>query len=91
MQVDKRIERSQRQLGVYCLQKSILINVGRGDLVSEGTIVKAIEEGWLGGAILDVFEEEPLPTDSRLWGMPQVIITPHTSALANIDDVSMTS
>lgn len=77
-------------MGVYLLQKSILINVGRGDLVSEGTIVKAIEEGWLGGAILDVFEEEPLSTHSKLWGMPQVIITPHTSALANIDDVSMT-
>ena len=65
--------------------------MGRGDLVSEETIVKAIEEGWLGGAILDVFEEEPLPTDSKLWGIPQVIITPHTAALANVDDVSMTS
>ena len=53
--------------------------------------MKAIEEGWLGGAILDVFEEEPLPADSKLWRMPQVIITPHTAALANVDDVSMTS
>ena len=59
--------------------------------MSEQTIVKAIEEGWLGGAILDVFEEEPLPTGSKLWGMSQVVITPHTSALANIDYVSMTS
>ena len=54
-------------------------------------IVKAIEEGWLGGAILDVFEEEPLPADSKLWRISQVIITPHTAALVNVDDVRMTS
>ena len=66
----------------------MLINIGRGDLVSEETIVKAIEEGWLGGAILDVFETEPLPRESKLWGMPQVIITPHNSGPATVNEVS---
>ena len=69
----------------------MLINLGRGDVVSEETIVKAIGEGWLGGAILDVFEQEPLPAESKLWGMPQVIITPHISALATINEVTSVS
>ena len=68
-----------------------MINVGRGDLVSEETIVKAIEEGWLSGAILDVFETEPLPRESKLWRMPQVVITPHNSALATVNEVSTAS
>ena len=66
----------------------MLINIGRGDVVNEETIVKAIKEMWLGGAILDVFEREPLPPESKLWKLPQVIITPHTSALATVEDVS---
>ena len=66
----------------------MLINLGRGDVVSEETIVKATKEKWLGGAILDVFEQEPLPPESKLWKLPQVIITPHNSALATVEDVS---
>ena len=41
--------------------------------------MRALQEGWLAGAGLDVFETEPLPEDSPLWGMENVIITPHTS------------
>lgn len=66
----------------------MLINLGRRDVVSEETIVKAIKDKWLGGAILDVFEQEPLPPESKLWKLPQVIITPHNSALATVEDVS---
>ncbi|XP_064398289.1 glyoxylate/hydroxypyruvate reductase A-like [Halichondria panicea] len=61
-------------------KKSVLINVGRGDVVSEAVLVTAIRHGWLGGAILDVFEQEPLPESSELWSMPEVVITPHISA-----------
>ena len=57
--------------------------------MSEQSIVKAIEKGWLGGAILDVFEHEPLPPESKLWKMPQVVVTPHMSAIATIEDVSL--
>jgi phosphoglycerate dehydrogenase-like enzyme len=57
------------------------INVGRGEVVDEGALVDALERGHLGGAALDVFTVEPLPDDSPLWTMPNVIITPHSSGI----------
>ncbi len=59
-----------------------LINVARGSVVDETALVRALQEGPLGGACLDVFEEEPLPGESALWDLPNVIITPHTSGLS---------
>lgn len=53
------------------------INVGRGKVVSLHAITDALRSGVIAGAALDVFEVEPLPTDHPLWGMPNVIITPH--------------
>ncbi len=58
---------------------AILVNIGRGGLVDEPALVRALQEGWLAGVGLDVFETEPLPENSPLWGMDNVIITPHTS------------
>ncbi|MDR7452560.1 MAG: D-2-hydroxyacid dehydrogenase [Armatimonadota bacterium] len=58
---------------------AFLINIGRGAIVDEGALVRALREGWIAGAGLDVFEREPLPADSPLWQMEQVIITPHVS------------
>lgn len=58
---------------------ALLVNIGRGGLIDEPALARALEEGRLAGAGLDVFETEPLPEDSPLWGMENVIITPHTS------------
>ncbi len=44
--------------------------------------MRAVEEGWIAGAVLDVFPEEPLPEDSPLWSLPGVTITPHVAALS---------
>lgn len=55
------------------------VNVGRGELVDEHALVDALRGGHLAGAGLDVFATEPLPADSPLWGMDNVIITPHNS------------
>jgi len=62
------------------------VNVGRGQSVVQSELVAALKSGRLGGAGLDVTDPEPLPTDSPLWKMPNVIITPHVSAQSDVDD-----
>lgn len=59
----------------------ILINVGRGPIVDEKALSTALQKGAIAGAGLDVFEKEPLPEDSPLWEMPNVIITPHCAGI----------
>ena len=56
-----------------------LINIGRGKIIDEKALIKALRRGWIAGAGLDVFETEPLPAKSPLWGMDNVILTPHIS------------
>jgi phosphoglycerate dehydrogenase-like enzyme len=58
---------------------SCLVNVARGKIVDEKALVKAIKSGHLAGAALDVFFPEPLSPESELWGLNNVIITPHLS------------
>ena len=57
----------------------ILINLSRGTVVDENALVDALSRDSIGGAGLDVFEQEPLPESSPLWGLPNVLITPHVS------------
>ena len=59
---------------------SYLINIARGGVVNEPAMIAALRDGHLGGAGLDVFATEPLPSDSPLWDMPNVIVTPHVAA-----------
>jgi len=59
--------------------ESFLVNVGRGSVIKEGDLILALKKGWIAGAGLDVFESEPLPPESPLWSMENVILTPHIS------------
>ncbi|MEH2360642.1 D-2-hydroxyacid dehydrogenase [Nostoc sp.] len=59
-----------------------LINVGRGAVVDESALTKALTEGWIAGAGLDTVSIEPLPPESPLWSLPNLLITPHTSAIS---------
>ena len=67
-----------RELGAM-KETSLLVNIGRGELVDERALIDALQEGSIAGAGLDVFEEEPLPQDSPLWEMENVILTSHYS------------
>lgn len=60
-----------------------LINVARGALIDEPALIQALETRTIGGAALDVFEQEPLPPDSPLWDMDNVLITPHQGGLSH--------
>lgn len=69
--VDERILQSMKR-------GSVLINLSRGTIVDEPALVKALKAGPLRGAVMDVFAQEPLPKDSELWDLPNLILTPHT-------------
>ena len=56
-----------------------LVNVARGEVVVQNDLIDALRSGHLAGALLDVFEHEPLPADSPLWTLPNVIVTPHAA------------
>ncbi|MFZ5942792.1 MAG: D-2-hydroxyacid dehydrogenase [Bacillota bacterium] len=57
------------------------INIARGEVVQEDALVKALKEGWIRGAAIDTFREEPLPKNSPLWDLPNLVITPHLAGL----------
>lgn len=61
---------------------AVLVNLGRGGVVDEPALIQALEQGRLAGAALDVFATEPLPADSPLWDLPNVLISPHTAGLS---------
>lgn len=62
-------------------RSAVLINISRGELVDEAALIAALRDGTIAGAGLDVFETEPLPTESPLWSMPNVILSPHISGV----------
>lgn len=65
---------------IACMRRdAFLINIARGNVIVEPELIKALQAGTIAGAMLDVFEREPLPQDSSLWGMPNVIATPHVA------------
>jgi phosphoglycerate dehydrogenase-like enzyme len=55
----------------------VLINVGRGPVIHEPALIRALQENRIRGAALDVFDQEPLPTEHPYWGMENMLISPH--------------
>lgn len=67
-------------------QGARLINIARGEIVDEAALIESLRSQHLAGAYLDVFQQEPLPPDSPLWDMPNVLVTPHNSPAAAGND-----
>lgn len=65
---------------------AVLINVARGAVVEETALISALEQGRIGGAFLDVFEREPLPSASPLWGMANVFVSPHSASTVAVEN-----
>jgi phosphoglycerate dehydrogenase-like enzyme len=66
---------------------AVVVNAGRGDTLDTGALIRALEKGSLAAAVLDVFEEEPLPADHPLWRTPGVFVTSHTAAPSFPSDI----
>jgi phosphoglycerate dehydrogenase-like enzyme len=62
--------------------EAFLLNVGRGPLIDEAALADVLREHKIGGAALDVFDQEPLPPDSALWDLEDLLITPHTAGIS---------
>lgn len=72
-------------------QGAVLINIGRGALVQEDALIDALVSGRLGGAALDVAATEPLPDDSPLWDLPNVLITSHSASTVDRENERLTA
>lgn len=62
---------------------AVLVNVGRSNVVDDAALAAALRDGTLAAAVLDVFDDEPLPRDSPLWDVPNLYITPHVAAISH--------
>jgi phosphoglycerate dehydrogenase-like enzyme len=68
--------------------RAVFVNPGRGSVVDEMALADALQAGRLAGAVLDVFQQEPLPSDHVFWRTPNVLITSHTAALSLPEDIA---
>ncbi|SNT64063.1 Phosphoglycerate dehydrogenase [Asanoa hainanensis] len=69
---------------------AIVVNIGRGQLLDETALVAALRGGALAGAALDVFATEPLPAESPLWDLPNVLVSPHSASTVDTENAAIT-
>ena len=67
-----------------------MVNIARGAVIDESALTTALADGHLGGASLDVFATEPLPADSPLWDMDNVIVSPHSASTVEVENAVLT-
>jgi phosphoglycerate dehydrogenase-like enzyme len=70
--------------------RAILVNIARGEVVDPGALIEALAAGRLAGACLDVVSPEPLPADSPLWDMDNVLISPHSASTVATENAHLT-
>lgn len=71
--------------------QAAVVNISRGQVVDEDALIDALRAGRLGGAALDVFREEPLPADSPLWDLENVLISPHSASTVESENATLTA
>jgi glyoxylate/hydroxypyruvate reductase A len=69
---------------------AVIVNIARGAVVDEPALIAALRDGHLGGAALDVAATEPLPADSPLWDLPNVLLSPHSASTADTENAKLT-
>jgi phosphoglycerate dehydrogenase-like enzyme len=69
---------------------AIVVNIARGPVIDEAALIAALQDGHIGGAGLDVFESEPLPADSPLWDMDNVLVSPHSASTVMQENAVLT-
>lgn len=75
-----------RELLAHVQPGVTVVNVGRGSTIDESALLEALRDGRVGFAALDVFEHEPLPADSPLWDLPNVLVSPHAAAITDQEE-----
>ncbi len=70
-------------------ENAFLINISRGSIVDEAALISNLQSGKLSGAALDVYEKEPLPIESPLWDMPNVILSPHAASISDHENMRL--
>ncbi len=78
-----------RQLGLLP-RGAILVNISRGQVVDQAALTVALQDGHLAGACLDVFDQEPLPSGDPLWGLDNVIVSPHSASTVATENAALT-
>jgi len=68
---------------------AVLVNVSRGAVIDEGALLASLDQGKFLGVALDVFEQEPLPSYSPLWGRPEVLVSPHNAFVSDNADARL--
>ena len=71
-------------------ERAVLVNIARGQVVDQQALTDQLQAGRLGGAVLDVFATEPLPPDSPLWAMDNVIVSPHSASTVSTENEALT-
>ena len=73
----------------HCAEsKTCLINIGRGNIISDKDLLEALDKGWIREAILDVFNEEPLPKNHPFWLHPNIVLTPHVAGVSRPQNIA---
>jgi glyoxylate/hydroxypyruvate reductase A len=68
---------------------AVLVNISRGEVIEQDALLEVLLAGKVAGACLDVFSEEPLSSDSRLWDLPNVIISPHSASTVTTENAAL--